>query len=77
MTKTTKTALLSVLLLCALIFSSCSGIVKMKYEEEYLLDSKNGIRYLKASVSYEPESSMQRLTELSFIPSLVPMLQNG
>ena len=57
MTKITKTALLSVLLLCALIFSSCSGIVKMKYEEEYLLDSKNGIRYLKASVSYEPVST--------------------
>jgi hypothetical protein len=56
MTKKITAALLSVLVL-ATILTSCSGIIKMKYENGSLIDSKNGIRYLKASISYEPVST--------------------
>ena len=53
----------SVILLMTAVFAvmtiavtSCSGLVKLKYEDGKYLDSRNGVAYISAPVCFEPEA---------------------
>ena len=50
----------AIFLAAALFFasmaSSCSGLVKLKYQDGKYVDSRNGISYISAPVCFEPES---------------------
>lgn len=51
-----KKALLCVIVAAALALCSCSGLINLTYKDGWYTDSVNGIKYLNASVSYEPVS---------------------
>ena len=51
-----RSVLVFLLIASTLLLSSCSDVLKFKYEGGVLLDTKNNIKYTKASVSYEPVS---------------------
>ena len=51
-----KIALFCFITLTALLFTSCSPLIKITYDDGRYIDKSNGITYYAAGVSYEPQA---------------------